>query len=113
MLRAGRGNIRREMTLLGQYYHLLSILDELGGNVPHSFHVICEGGCGRTGVAAGREPRAERIEAGAFERGNEGRPGFGKEVATVDDEDGGFARHMAVRDRGVGLHDAMDAGIWF
>ena len=65
-------------------------MDELGSNILHNFHVVGEGGCRRTGVAAGRQAGAKCVEVGAFERGDEGCPGLGKEVAAVDDQDGGF-----------------------
>ena len=63
---------------------------ELRGSIPHNIHVDGEGGCGRAAVVAGRHTRAERAEAGTFERGDEVCPGLGKEVTAMDDEDGGF-----------------------
>lgn len=97
-------------------------MDELGGNILHDFHVVGKGGGGRPNVAAGGEAGAECVQAGGFEGGDEECPGGGEEVAAMDDKDGGFGgghgcQEIMGRTRGgfcisVGLHGALNAGLW-
>ena len=67
-------------------------MHKLSGDITHGFHVVAEGGGRRPGVAAGREARADCVEAYVLKVGDEGCPGRGKEVAAMYDEDDGFVR---------------------
>ena len=65
-------------------------MHKLSGDITHGFHVVGEGGGRRSGVAAGREARADCVQAYVLKAGDEECPGRGKEVAAMYDEDNGF-----------------------